>query len=84
MCNATRRDAGLEKLFSYRKNLKIGTPEIITIIVLQWEQLDFTVQYCVQKMQTEQQTEKTLIRLLHEEQSDLGLHCLLRPICPNI
>ena len=24
------------------------------------------------------------IRLLLEEQSDLGLHCLLRPICPNI
>ena len=66
------------------KILKIGTPEIITIIVLQLEQLDYTVQYCVQKMQTEQQTEKTLIRLLHEEQSDLGLHCLLRPICPNI
>ena len=66
------------------KILKIGTPEIITIIVLQLEQLDFTVQYCVQKMQTEQQTEKTLIRLLHEEHSDLGLHCLLRPICPNI
>ena len=56
------------------KNLKIGTPEIITIIVLQLEQLDFTVQYCVQKMQIEQQTEKTLIRLLHEEQSDLSLH----------
>ena len=35
------------------KILKIGTPEIITIIVLQWEQLDFTMQYCVQKMQTE-------------------------------
>ena len=66
------------------KILKIGTPEIITIIVLQLEQLDFTVQYCVQKMQTELQTEKTLIRLLREEQSDLGLHCLLRPICPNI
>ena len=33
--------------------LKIGTPEIITIIVLQLEQLDFTVWYCVQKMQTE-------------------------------
>ena len=27
------------------KILKIGTPEIITIIVLQLEQLDFTVQY---------------------------------------
>ena len=35
------------------KILKIGTPEIITIIILQFEQLDFTVQYCVQKMQTE-------------------------------
>ena len=35
------------------KILKIGTPEIITIIVLQLEQLDFTVQYCVQKNQTE-------------------------------
>ena len=34
------------------KILKIGTPEIITIIVLQLEQLDFIVQYCVQKMQT--------------------------------
>ena len=38
------------------KILKIGTPEIITIIVLQLEQLDFTVQYCVQKMQ--RQTDK--------------------------
>ena len=35
------------------KILKIGTPEIITIIVLQLEQLDFTVHYCVQKMATE-------------------------------
>ena len=34
------------------KILKIGTPEIITIIVLQLERLDFTVQYCVQKMHT--------------------------------
>ena len=36
------------------KILKLGTPKIITIIiVLQLEQLDFTVQYCFQKMQTE-------------------------------
>ena len=34
------------------KILKIGTPVIITIIVLQLERLDFTVQYCVQKMQS--------------------------------
>ena len=26
---------------------------------------------------------KTLIRLLLEEQSDLGLHCLSRPFCPK-
>ena len=35
------------------KILKIGTLKIITRIVLQMEQLDFTVQYCIQKMQTE-------------------------------
>ena len=35
------------------KILKFGTPEIITVIVLQLEQWDFTVQYCVQKMQAE-------------------------------
>ena len=35
------------------KILKIGTPKIITVIVLQMEQLDFAVQYCVQKMQTD-------------------------------
>ena len=29
------------------------------------------------------QTLQTLIRLLLEEQSDLGLHCLLRPISPT-
>ena len=43
----------LHKALNTVKILKIGTPEIITIIVLQLEQLDFTVQYCVQKMQTE-------------------------------
>ena len=41
------------KMLHTVKILKIGTPEIITIIVLQLEQLDFTVHYCVQKMQTE-------------------------------
>ena len=43
----------LRSFYNTVKILKIGTPEIITIIVLQLEQLDFTVQYCVQKMQTE-------------------------------
>ena len=35
------------------KILKIETPKIITVIVLQMELLGFTLQYCVQKMQTE-------------------------------
>ena len=42
-----------KKISNTVKILKNGTPEVITIIVLQLEQLDFTVQYCVQKMQTE-------------------------------
>ena len=43
----------LQRFLITVKTLKIGTPEIITIIVLQLEQLDFTVQYYDQKMQTE-------------------------------
>ena len=35
------------------KILKIGTPKTITIIVLQMEQLNFTVQNCVRKMQAD-------------------------------
>ena len=60
---STRRAVGLPKVLTIApafivvkvtvKILKIGTPEIFTITVLQLEQLDFTVQYCVQKMQTE-------------------------------
>ena len=37
-----------------------------------------------QKDAKEKLTKKTQIRLLLEEQSDLGLHCLPRPICPKI
>ena len=43
----------LQQFFNTVKILKFGTPEIITVIVLQLEQWDFTVQYCVQKMQAE-------------------------------
>ena len=35
------------------KILKIGIPKIITVIVLQMEQLNFKVQNCFQKMQAE-------------------------------
>ena len=63
ICNSVRSflsncsQIGIPLVFSFFqttvKILKTGTPEIITIIVLHLEQLDFTVQYCVQKMQTE-------------------------------
>ena len=33
--------------------------------------------------QPDRMTELTLIRLLPQEQSDLELHCLPRPVCPN-
>ena len=65
------------------KILKFGTPQTIAIIVLKIEKFDVTLHECIQKMQMERQTAKTLIRLLLQKQSDLGLHCLLRPICPN-
>ena len=35
-------------------------------------------------METELQTVKTLMRLLVQEHSDLGLHCLSKTICPRI
>ena len=54
LCSLTRPPSSVfsETILTV-KTLKIGTPEIITIFVLQLEQLDFTVQYRVQKMQTE-------------------------------
>ena len=51
VCSHTLRDLSNQYGYEQRytvKMLKIGTPERITIIVLQLEQLDFTVQYCVQ------------------------------------
>ena len=65
------------------KILKFGTPQTIAVIVLKTEKFGVTLHYCIQKMLMEWQTAKTLIRLLLQKQSDLGLHCLLRPICPN-
>ena len=65
------------------KILKIGTPKIITITVLQLEQLDFFYSAVLRLKDAGRITEYILIRLILEEQSDLGLHCLLSPICPN-
>ena len=36
----------------------------MAVIIIKFEQCDPTIEYCVQKMQTERQTAQTLIRLL--------------------
>ena len=67
------------------KILKFWTPDIIVhIIVQKMMQSRFIGQYCFLWMFMKWQTAQTLIRLLQMEQSDQGLHCLLRHICPNI
>ena len=60
--------------------LNFRTPQKFTVNYLEFKQRGQTIEYFVQKMQVEQQTVKTLIRLLLQEQSDLGLHCLPRPL----
>ena len=52
----------------------------MAIIILKFEQCSFTIEYCVQEIQTLWQIVLTLIRLFLQ-QSDLGLHCLPRPVC---
>ena len=62
----------------------IAMPLNFAVIYLKFKQKGQILGYFVKMMQIEQQTVKTLlIRLLLQEQSDLGLHCLTRPICPK-
>ena len=52
---------------------KIWTLQKFVVITLKSKQGGFTIESCIQKMQTE----------CFQEQSDLGLHCLPRPVCPK-
>ena len=65
------------------KFLNFWTPENFAVIYLNFKRKGQTCGYFIKKMQMEWQLMKTLIRLLLEEQSDLGLHCLPRSICPK-
>ena len=47
-----------------KKPIKIQTPEKIAVIILKFEQSGFNIVKCIEKMQTEWQTVKSLIRLL--------------------
>ena len=54
--------------------LNIRTPQKIVIITLKFEQYGSTIEQCVQMANSVDPD---------QEQSDLGLHCLPRPICPK-
>ena len=68
---------------SYRKIPKFSDARKICCNLQKIKRRGQTLGYFVKKMEMELQTVKTLIRLLLEEQSDLGLHCLPTPICPK-
>ena len=58
----------------YRKTPKNSDTQIFAVITLKFGHGCFTIESCVQKMQTEWQS------LDADQQSDLGLHCLPRPL----
>ena len=57
-------------LLTWWNSEKFGHPKSV-VIILNFEQCDFSVHLCVQKKQTERQTVQIL-----KEHSDVGLHCL--------
>ena len=63
------------------KVLTIRTPKMFAVINLKFKQRGFSMEKFIQNVLIERQTVQTLIRLLLVEQSDLGLHCLPRPVC---
>ena len=58
---------------------------MITVIVIKVERYGFIMPERIQKGGDgmANNVDPDQIRLLHKEQSDLVLHCLLSPICPN-
>ena len=63
------------------KTLKIGTPRLTTIVVLNIKQFDFTMPpKDKDKLANSEEPDQTALK----EQSDQDIHCLLRHICPNI
>ena len=60
---------------------------MITLIVVKVERYGFTLPECIQKggdgIANSVEPDQTARSDCSKEQSILGLHCLLRPICPN-
>ena len=68
-------------LWNYRKFRNFRTLENFAVIYPKFKQRGQALGYFVKMMQMKLQTVKILIGL--EEQSNLGLLCLARPICPK-
>ena len=66
------------------KFLNFRMPENFAVIYLKFNQRDQTLGYFVKKMQMEQQTVKTLIRLLLWGQSDPGLQFAQTGLSENL
>ena len=56
MCPKDADRLGNSRICVFVKILKIPTPKTFAVIALKFEQDSFTVEYCIQKMQTESQT----------------------------
>ena len=68
---------------AYRKNPKRSDIWSICCNNLKFEKDGFTIEWRTKKMRTDWETMQTQIRSLLQEQSDLGLHCLPRDVCPK-
>ena len=64
----------VNKILNTVKILNICTPKKYTVIILKLDLYGFFIKKCAQTMQMGWQ----------REQSDLGLHSLLRPVSPKI
>ena len=62
----------------YCKSPKFRTPKMFAVINLKFKQRGQTVEYFVKNTNGIANSEDP-----EQEQSDLGLHCLPRPICPK-
>ena len=63
--------------------LSIGTPYLLTIHVLKFEIVHSTTTRCVQNIALCVVNGVDPDQSLHSVASDLSLHCLQMPICPN-
>ena len=73
----------IENVQKYRKVLKFSDAKKLCCNQPEIQTKRPNLRVFHQKDANGKQTVKTLIRLLLKEQSDLGLHCLPRPVCPK-